>query len=309
MKATAPLRIIYAGTPDFACAPLQALLDSSHQILAVFTQPDRPAGRGRQLQASPVKQLALQHGLPVYQPERLNQEELRVQMAALQPDLMVVTAYGLLLPQAWLELPRFGCWNLHASLLPRWRGAAPIQRAIAAGDQQTGMTLMQMERGLDTGPMLLKQALEIHPDETAASLHDRLASQAAQVLQQGLERLIQDGPWHGDVQDESQASYAAKLSKEEAELDWRESAVTLERRIRAFNPFPVCWAELNGERTRIWGAAVIAQTPSATPGTLLDSPKDECWVACGEGILALHEVQPAGKRRMPIRDWLNARRT
>jgi len=303
-----PLRVIYAGTPDFACPALQTLIDYGCELVAVFTQPDRPAGRGRQLQASPVKQLALKHQLRVEQPNNLRDDTLRQAMAELQPDLMVVAAFGMLLPQEWLDLPRYGCWNLHASLLPRWRGAAPIQRAIEAGDAESGMTLMHMELGLDTGPMLLRQPLTLAADETGGSLHDQLAAMGAQILLEGLERLSQDGPWHGEVQDDALACYAPKLSKSEAEVDWQQAASTIARRVRAFNPFPVCWTEALGPRLRIWQAEAVELDHQSEPGTLLPDTGTQALVACGQGALKLLQVQPAGKKAMPVSAWLNAQR-
>lgn len=302
------LRLLYAGTPDFAGPALRALIDSPHEILGVFTQPDRPAGRGRRLQASPVKQLAQQSGLPIYQPATLKDPELLTQMSAEQPDLMIVAAYGLMLPQAWLDLPRHGCWNLHASLLPRWRGAAPIQRALEAGDKTTGMTLMQMAKGLDTGDMLLKVETPIHADDTGGSLHDRLAALSADLLMRGIDQLCRDGALSGEAQDNAQANYAAKLSKAEAELDWSRPAAELERRIRAFNPFPVCWTHLHGERTRIWQAQLVACDHHQQPGSEISGDSNEYIIACGSQALRLTEVQPPGKRPMPTGDWLNARR-
>ncbi|GAB4183017.1 MAG: methionyl-tRNA formyltransferase [Wenzhouxiangellaceae bacterium] len=303
------LRIVYAGTPEFACPPLRMLIDGPHQLLAVFTQPDRPAGRGRQLQASPVKQMAAAAGLRIEQPPRLSDDALYQAMRELQPDLMVVAAYGLLLPQSWLDLPQHGCWNIHASLLPRWRGAAPIQRAIEAGDSTTGITLMQMELGLDSGPMLLREETPITADDTGGSLHDRLALSGAAVLEAGLQRLTESGPWHGEVQDDSLVTYASKLSKAEARLDWTQSAATLARQVRAFNPYPVCWTEVDDERLRIWQAAAIQHRGNPEPGELLMRDDGGVAIACADGALQLLEVQPPGKRRQPVRDWLNARRS
>jgi methionyl-tRNA formyltransferase len=248
-----PLRIVFAGTPDFAVPSLRAAAQRG-EVVAVYTQPDRPAGRGRELQSSPVKLEALRRGIPVLQPESLKSEISRDALRALQPDLMVVVAYGLLLPQRILEIPRFGCWNVHASLLPRWRGAAPIQRAIEAGDRETGACLMQMEKGLDTGPVLLRQAIAIGETETGGQLHDRLSELGAQVLADGLGLLragIRPVP---QPQPAEGATYAHKLDKAEAKLDWAQPADVLARKVRAFNPWPMAEAELSGERVRIHGA-------------------------------------------------------
>jgi len=240
------LRIVFAGTPEFAAEHLKALLDSPHEIVAVYTQPDRPAGRGQKLMPSPVKQLAAQHGLPVLQPPTLRAPEAQAELAALQPDLMVVVAYGLILPQAVLDIPRLGCINSHASLLPRWRGAAPIQRAVQAGDAESGVTVMQMEAGLDTGPMLLKVSTPISAEDTGGSLHDRLARLGPPAVVEAIAGLAA-GTLKGEVQNDALATYAHKLSKDEAKLDWSRPAVELERAVRAFDPWPVCHTTLNGE--------------------------------------------------------------
>jgi methionyl-tRNA formyltransferase len=299
------LRIVFAGTPEFAAEHLKALLGSTHQILAVYTQPDRPAGRGQKLLPSPVKLLALQHQLPVYQPASLRTAEAQAQLAALQPDLMVVVAYGLILPQAVLDIPRLGCINSHASLLPRWRGAAPIQRAVEAGDSESGVTLMQMEAGLDTGPMLLKVHTPISDEETAGSLHDRLAGLGAQALLQALEGLA-SGTLNAKVQDDRLACYAHKLNKEEARLDWSRPAAELERRVRAFNPWPVCHTSLDGETVKLLGARVSAG--SGAPGTILTADKQGLCVACGEGALLLTRLQLPGGKALSVAELLNSRR-
>ncbi|NLB13651.1 MAG: methionyl-tRNA formyltransferase, partial [Gammaproteobacteria bacterium] len=245
------LRLLFAGTPDFAVPSLRAALQGG-DVLAVLTQPDRPAGRGRQPQASPIKQVALEHDVPVLQPQTLRDADVQAQLAAFAPDLLIVVAYGLILPQAVLDIPRFGAWNVHASLLPRWRGAAPIQRAIEAGDTETGVCLMQMEKGLDTGPVLLRAATPIHPDDTGGSLHDRLAQLGAETLANGLAQLRQsDATLPSEVQDHAQATYAHKLDKAEAKLDWQQPAAWLARKVRAFSPWPVAEALLAGERLRI----------------------------------------------------------
>lgn len=303
-----PLRILFAGTPEFAVPSLKALIETGHQVIGVYTQPDRPAGRGRQLQMSPVKALALAHGLPVYQPESFKRDpEAVAQIQSLAPDLMVVAAYGLLLPRAVLEAPRLGCINVHASLLPRWRGAAPIQRAILAGDAQTGVSIMHMEEGLDTGPVYHRVATPIAPDETGQSLHDRLAVLGAQALIETLPR-IAEGSLVPEPQDESQATYAAKLSKEEARIDWTAPAQFIERQVRAFNPWPVAYTLLEDSPIRLWGAVAEDLPATAAPGTVLQADRSGIRVATGAGVLRITELQPAGKRPMSAADYLNARR-
>ena len=301
------LRIVFAGTPGFAVPSLRAAA-AGGEVVAVYTQPDRPAGRGRGLAASPVKQAALELGLPVRQPATLRTVEARAGLRELRPDLMVVVAYGLLLPPKVLEIPRFGCWNVHASLLPRWRGAAPIQRAIQAGDAETGVCLMRMEAGLDTGPVLLEQATPIGPDETGGQLHDRLAEMGAQVLEDGL-GLLRAGllpvPW---IQPEEGVTYAHKLDKAEARLDWSRPAIELARTVRAFNPWPVAEAMVAGERLRIHGAIAVDTGHAAAPGTLLAAGREGIDIACGDGALRLRVVQREGGRAITAADWLNARR-
>ncbi len=301
------LRLVFAGTPDFAVPGLRACLDSQAELVAVYTQPDRPAGRGRKLTAGPVKQLALASGVPVEQPVSLKTEDARSQLAAYRPDLMIVIAYGLILPQAVLDLPRHGCWNVHASLLPRWRGAAPIQRAIAAGDRETGVCLMRMEAGLDTGPVLLHERTPIREDETGGSLHDRLAALGAKVLAEGLARLAAGEPLAATAQDPADATYAHKLEKHEARLDFTRPAPELERKIRAFNPWPVAEAEVASERLRIWEAHALEHTHTAPPGSLLAAGPEGLDLACGEGVLRLVRVQRAGGRPVSATDYLNAR--
>lgn len=303
--APAPLRIVFAGTPDFAAAHLAALLDSRHTVVAVYSQPDRPAGRGKKLAASPVKQLAVGRGIPVLQPANFRDEADRAALAALQPDLMVVVAYGLLLPQAVLDIPRLGCINVHASLLPRWRGAAPIQRAIEAGDAETGVCIMQMEAGLDTGPVLSRLGCPILPDDTGGSLHDRLAALGPQALLATLEQLAA-GPVLAQPQDEALATYAHKLGKEAAKLDFTRPAVALWQQVRAFNPFPVSWCLLpDGERLRVWLASCDAQPHHATPGTVLAYDARGLRIACGEGSLLMTELQLPNRNRMALRDIVN----
>jgi len=298
------LRLLFAGTPEFAVPSLRAAL-AGGEVLAVLTQPDRPAGRGRQPQASPVKQVAQAHGLPVLQPETLRDAAIQQQLAALAPDLLIVVAYGLILPQAVLDIPRFGAWNVHASLLPRWRGAAPIQRAIEAGDAETGVCLMQMEKGLDTGPVRLRATTPIAADDTGGSLHDRLAAMGAEVLAQGLARLSQGEAPPAEAQEAALATYAHKLEKAEARLDWGQPAAVLARRIRAFTPWPMAEVVLDGERLRVHRAT--AQPGAGAPGTVLAAGKDGIVVACGEGALRLEVVQRDGARAVAAADYLNAR--
>lgn len=301
------LRIIFAGTPDFAARHLDALLTSGHQIVGVFTQPDRPAGRGKKLMPSPVKVLAGQHSLPVFQPASLRPEENQKLVAELQADVMVVVAYGLILPKAVLDMPRLGCINVHGSLLPRWRGAAPIQRALWAGDSETGVTIMQMDVGLDTGDMLYKLSCPITKDDTSATLYDKLAELGPQGLIETLQQLA-DSSIRAEVQDETHVTYAEKLSKEEARMDWSLSAAQLERCIRAFNPWPMSWMMIEDQPVKIWKASVIHGQPQAEPGTILAASKQGIEVATAEGILNLEILQPAGKKAMSAQDLLNSRR-
>lgn len=299
------MRIVFAGTPEFAAQHLEALLQAGHQVVAVYTQPDRPAGRGQKLMPSPVKQLALQHGLPVMQPATLRDAEAQHALAALQPDLMVVVAYGLILPQAVLDTPRLGCINSHASLLPRWRGAAPIQRAIEAGDSESGVTVMQMEAGLDTGPMLLKVSTPIGPSDTGGSLHDRLAALGAQAVVEAVARL-QAGSLPGERQDDTLATYAHKLSKDEARLDWQRPAAELERLVRAFNPWPICHSSLAGDVLKVHAARLVPG--QGEPGRILAVGKDGLTVACGTGALQLTRLQLPGGKPLDFADLYNSRR-
>ncbi|MDF2816837.1 MAG: methionyl-tRNA formyltransferase [Stenotrophomonas rhizophila] len=301
------MKIVFAGTPEFAVASLRAA--ARHQeVVGVYTQPDRPAGRGRGLMPSPVKLEAIARGIPVFQPESLKGEQAQQQLRDLQPDLMVVVAYGLILPKAVLAIPTYGCWNVHASLLPRWRGAAPIQRAIQAGDADTGVCLMQMEAGLDTGPVLLRQHTPIQAGELGGSLHDRLAELGAQVLSDGLGLLRAGLKPIAQPQPEQGVTYAHKLDKAEARLDWSQDAQVLERTVRAFNPWPIAEAQLAGERVRIHGAVALADNQGKTPGTLLAAGRDGIDIACGQGALRLRVLQREGGKAITAADYLNARR-
>jgi len=301
------LRIIFAGTPDFAARHLDALLSSGHQVVGVFTQPDRPAGRGKKLMPSPVKVLAEEHGLPVFQPASLRPQENQQLVTDLNADVMVVVAYGLILPKAVLDMPRLGCINVHGSLLPRWRGAAPIQRSLWAGDADTGVTIMQMDVGLDTGDMLYKLSCPITDEDTSATLYDKLAELGPKGLIDTLQQLA-DNRVQPEVQDEALVTYAEKLSKEEARLDWSLPAAQLERCIRAFNPWPMSWLEIDGQPVKVWQASVIAGPVNAAPGTIVEANKQGIQVATVEGILNLESLQPAGKKAMSAQDLLNSRR-
>ena len=301
------LRIIFAGTPAFAVPCLRAAA-RHNEVVAVYTQPDRPAGRGRALTASPVKLEALQRGIDVLQPETLKKQLSRDALRALEPDLMIVVAYGLILPQSILDIPKYGCWNVHASMLPRWRGAAPIQRAIEAGDTDTGVCLMQMEKGLDTGPVLLSQSLAIGEHDTGGQLHDKLSELGAQVLSDGLGLLRAGIVPVARPQPEDGATYAHKLDKHEAKLDWSQPATALANKVRAFNPWPVAEAELAGERVRIHGAVALAVAHGTTPGTVLAAGRDGIDIACGDGALRIRALQREGGKTITAADYLNARR-
>ena len=303
------MKLAFAGTPEFARVALETLVATGHEVTLVLTQPDRPAGRGMKLQASPVKQCAERAGLLLAQPRSLrldgkHPEDARLAEQALRavaPELMVVAAYGLILPRWLLTLPPLGCLNIHGSLLPRWRGAAPIQRAIEAGDSRTGITLMQMDEGLDTGAMLLEEATPIAPDDTAASLHDRLAVLGARLVVAALPQLA---TLPARAQPEQGVSYANKIDKAEAAIDWRQPAAAIERRLRAFDPFPGCSAEIGGQPLKIWRGSVLPCAPGTRPGREVDVGPGRCAIACGELALELLEVQAPGGRRQPTREWL-----
>ncbi|MCW8195552.1 methionyl-tRNA formyltransferase [Proteobacteria bacterium 005FR1] len=305
MQESAGLRIVFAGTPEFAADYLSALLNSPHQLIAVYTQPDRPAGRGKKLSPSPVKKLALEHGLPVHQPASLRREEAQQELAALEADVMVVVAYGLILPQAVLDLPRLGCLNVHASLLPRWRGAAPIQRAIEAGDRETGVTIMQMDAGLDSGVMLATAACPIEPSDTAATLLQGLASLGKDPLLEALNQLAA-GTAQPVPQDDSLATYASKIDKAEAAIDWALDARAIDRKIRAFNPFPVAFSQLDDQRVKVYRAkpSDLSGGGSPLPGTILSLDGRGIMVQCGRGSLQIEELQLPGKRPMTAKEVL-----
>ncbi|HYN79795.1 MAG TPA: methionyl-tRNA formyltransferase [Lamprocystis sp. (in: g-proteobacteria)] len=301
------MRILFAGTPEFAVPCLTALVDAGHEVAAVYTQPDRPAGRGRKLQASPVKQLALAHGIAVQQPESLKRDPAALAtLRALGADLLVVVAYGLLLPAGVLEAPRLGCINVHASLLPRWRGAAPIQRALLAGDQDSGVCIMGMEAGLDTGPVYHRIGITLDAQETGGSLHDKLAILGARALREALPG-IADGRLTPQPQDARLATYAHKIIKEESEIDWNQSAVAIERLVRAFNPWPVAQTRHHGEPLRVWSAQSLGAATTAAPGTVVGADRTGIAVATGDGVIRITRLQPPGKRPMGAADFLNAR--
>jgi len=298
-------RIIFAGTPAFAVPSLLALLNSKHSVCAVYTQPDRKSGRGRKLKASPIKLLALEHNIDVYQPVNLKEAETQAELEALKPDLMIVVAYGLILPKAVLDIPRLGCVNVHASLLPRWRGAAPIQRALLAGDTLTGVTLMQMYESLDTGAILKVENCRILPDDTGQTLHDRLATLGSQLLADNIDD-IENLP--AIAQENSQATYAKKLNKVEAQLDWQQPAIVLERKVRAFNPMLIVKAKLFNKTLGIWAAQALPSptTLNSEIGTVIRCQRDGIDVVTGEGILRLLKVQRAGGKPIMVGDFINA---
>lgn len=300
------LRIVFAGTPEFAAQHLAALLSSEHEVIAVYTNPDRPAGRGKKLTASPVKLLALEHEIPVYQPETFKSDQAQQELAALNADIMIVVAYGMLLPKAVLNTPRLGCINVHGSILPRWRGAAPIQRAIWAGDAETGVTIMQMDVGLDTGDMLLTATLPIEPQDTSASLYEKLAQLGPKALIDCLADLAAERAV-AIKQDEALTNYAKKLSKEEAQINWHDSAAHIERCVRAFNPWPMSYFAVEGNNVKVWQSRVEPQSSDQPAGTILRADKQGIAIATGEGTLVLEQLQIPGKKALPVQDILNAR--
>ncbi|MEC7939617.1 MAG: methionyl-tRNA formyltransferase [Pseudomonadota bacterium] len=300
------LRIVFAGTPDFAARHLAALLSSEHEVIAVYTQPDRPAGRGKKLTASPVKNIALENNIPVYQPENFKSDEAKQELADLNADIMVVVAYGLLLPQVVLDTPRLGCINVHGSILPRWRGAAPIQRSIWAGDKETGVTIMQMDIGLDTGDMLSIATLPIEATDTSASMYEKLAGLGPDALVECLAD-IASGKAVAEKQDDELANYAKKLSKEEARISWSDDAAHIERCVRAFNPWPMSHFEVAENSIKVWQSRVAEQTSDKPAGTILQSDKTGIYVATGQGVLVLEQLQVPGKKAMSVQDILNSR--
>ncbi|MGQ8367040.1 methionyl-tRNA formyltransferase [Glaciecola sp. 1036] len=295
------MRIVFAGTPDFAAAHLQALLDAEFEVVAVYSQPDRPAGRGKKLQPSAVKQLALTHNIPVEQPVKLSSEEAQQQLSSYQPDLMVVVAYGLLLPKAVLDIPTKGCLNVHGSILPKWRGAAPIQRAIWAGDEETGVAIMQMDVGLDTGDVINIATLPITPEDTSATLYTKLAELGPKTLTHTLANL---DSFEAKKQDDSLATYAKKLSKEEAKCDWQLSAEQIERNVRAFNPWPVVWFPLNAQPVKVWQAEVVSGN-TGNPGEVLSFDKNGLQIQCSDGVINITELQLPNKKRQPVSQIVN----
>lgn len=299
------MRIIFAGTPDFAAETLKALLQTEHEVCAVYTQPDRPAGRGRKLTPSPVKQVAREHNIPVEQPLNFKAEDSLDTLASYHADLMVVAAYGLLLPQKVLDTPRLGCINVHASLLPRWRGAAPIQRAILAGDRETGIGIMRMEAGLDTGPVILEARCPINDNDTAEALHDRLAGLGAKTLVESLKN-IETRLQNATPQDDSLSTYAAKLEKQEAVIDWQQPAAQILRQVNAFNPWPVAQTTWHGDTMRIWLATLADTDKAGQPGEVVGVSKQGIDIATGDGSLRITQLQIPGKRAMQVRDFLNA---
>ncbi|AVF75885.1 methionyl-tRNA formyltransferase [Vibrio alginolyticus] len=300
------LRIVFAGTPDFAARHLAALLSSEHEVIAVYTNPDRPAGRGKKMAAPPVKQLALEHNIPVYQPESFKSDEAKQELADLNADLMVVVAYGMLLPQAVLDTPKLGCINVHGSILPRWRGAAPIQRSIWAGDAETGVTIMQMDIGLDTGDMLKIATLPIEATDTSASMYEKLAELGPEALIDCLVD-IAAGKAVPVKQDDELANYAKKLSKEEARINWNDDAAHIERCVRAFNPWPMSHFEAAENSIKVWQSRVAEQTSDKPAGTIVQADKTGIYVATGNGVLVLEQLQVPGKKAMSVQDILNSR--
>ena len=299
------MRIIFAGTPDFAAHNLKALLTTEHTICAIYTQPDRPAGRGRKLTTSAVKQVALDNNITIEQPESFKQQSDKDTLIAYQADLIIVVAYGLILPQAILDAPPLGCINIHASLLPRWRGAAPIQRAILAGDNKTGICIMQMEAGLDTGPILTQVQCSINDDDTSQQLHDRLAQLGGEILLNSLPKLTTLQA-QAENQHHELSTYAKKIQKTEANIDWKNTAKAIVRQVHAFNPWPIAQTQWKQKTFRVWSAEEIDAPHSSTPGQVIRVDKNGIDIACGQGLLRVTEVQLAGKRVMPVNDFLNA---
>lgn len=298
------LRIIFAGTPDFAAISLNALIESEHEVVAVYSQPDRPAGRGRKLRASPVKEVALKHNIPVYQPDNLKDLDAQQELRSLNADVMVVAAYGLLLPQAVLDIPKFGCLNIHASLLPRWRGAAPIQRAIAAGDKESGISIMQMNAGLDTGDILQLSPCPITGQDSGGSLHDKLAEIGASAILETLDN-VANHSLNPVAQNDTLATYAHKLDKKEAQINWQNSATEIERLVRAFNPWPVAYTRHEDKTLRIWKAQVLELDSKEPAGTVISCDKKGIDVSCGEGTLRILNLQPSGSKAMDVAAFMN----
>ncbi|OED43428.1 methionyl-tRNA formyltransferase [Endozoicomonas sp. (ex Bugula neritina AB1)] len=301
------LKIIFAGTPDFASAHLQAVLDTHHDVIAAYTQPDRPAGRGRKLKPSPVKELALKYDIPVFQPKSLRDEKAQQELANLNADLMIVVAYGLILPQVVLDTPKSGCINVHGSILPRWRGAAPIQRAIAAGDKESGVTIMQMDAGLDTGDMLIKAYCPIHTTDTSSNLHDRLIEVGSPALVKAIDD-IANGALTLEKQDDDQACYAHKMSKEEARINWGKPAEELDCLVRAFNPWPVATTVFDDLIIRVWEAERLLENSNKEPGSLVNVSKEGLDIACREGLLRITKVQLPGSKAIAVSDLLNSKK-
>ena len=300
------MRVIFAGTPEFAVVALKAIIESGFNVIAVYTQPDRPAGRGRRLSTSAVKCYAQQQNLLIQQPESLRSKSAQAQLCQLQPDIMVVAAYGIILPQAVLDIPRYGCLNIHASLLPRWRGAAPIQRAMLAGDSETGVSIMQMAQGLDSGDVLSSHYMMIAPDDTATSLHDKLAQLGAESIVETLQQLQQGEPLIHTPQNPALVTYAEKINKSEAQLDWSDNVINLHTAIRAYNPYPIAYTYIAGQRLKIWSALIVLQDSDQKPGTIINVDKQGIDVACGQGILRITILQWPGAKPISVVDALNA---
>ena len=304
---SSPLKMIFAGTPEFAAIALEAISLTHHQLVAVYTQPDRASGRGLKVTSSPVKQMAEDLNIPVFQPASLKDEREQEQLRKFYADIMIVAAYGLILPKTVLSIPRYGCFNIHASLLPRWRGAAPIQRAIIAGDKTTGITIMQMDEGLDTGAMLLKHQYALAEDETSLTLHDRLAKMGAEAITEALE-LVSQNKLTSEKQDETLTTYAKKITKDEAELNWQETAEELERKVRAFNPWPIAYTNWQGQHLRIGAVSVVAHNDKQTPGTIIHASRDGIDVATTKDALRLLKLQLPGGKMISVADFYNAHR-